>query len=225
MYGARRFILLRVGWVAMRFSADISGFYTLAILVCAPVAAAQTPASSAQAKNPAPSAPAPAEQGDAGTAKAKPEAAPRNYSQFRQNSLLGSTGLVHLVAADSGAPGTFRLSFVQSTYAGSGFLCPTAAACGNRPPGVTDSQDSVRRTGQDVALSATPWSFLEASVGLHAYAVSDNFASPNLLQTIGDTSFAVKVFTPRRPDRNLFCWRPGSIAAARWLGQRWRGRH
>jgi outer membrane protein OmpA-like peptidoglycan-associated protein len=152
-------------------------------------------------------------QGD--SSSVKPEAALRDYSQYRQNSLLGLSGSMHLVAADSGPPGTFRLSFLQSTYAGSGFLCPTAVACGNRPPGVTDSQDSVRRTGQDIALSATLWSFLEASVGVHAHAVSDNFASPNLMQTIGDTSFAVKVFTPRRPDQ---VYSVGGLGQLRLLG-------
>ena len=139
----------------------------------------------------------------------------RGYSQYRLNSLIGFTGLLHTVAADSGAPGTFRLSYLLSTYSGSGFLCPTVAACGTRPAGVTDSQDTLKRSSHDVALSATLTSYLEASALLHAQSVSDNFASPSVMQVIGDTSFGLKAFTPRHPDQ-LFS--VGALGQLRLLG-------
>ena len=122
-----------------------------------------------------------------------------DYSKYRQNALLGNTGLVHLVSADSGAPGTFRLSFLSSNYSGSGFLCPNLAAC-TRPTNVTDTQDSVHRTGADAALSVTPLPYLEASIGIHSHAVSDNFGTPSVNQVIGDTHLGVKGFMPRTAD-------------------------
>ena len=129
----------------------------------------------------------------------------RGYSIRRGNSLHGTTGLLHLAAADSGAPGTFRLSVLTSYYSGSGFLCPTGA-CGTAPSGA-GSQDSASRMGMDLGLSATVLPFLEVSAGTHSHAVSDDYGnapatlgkSP-LIQALGDTYFGAKGFMPHRRD-------------------------
>lgn len=139
-----------------------------------------------------------------GQPNAKPETAgevSREYSAFRQNSLKGSTGLLHIVSADSGAPGTFRVSFLSGYYSGSGFLCPSVAACGGQPAGVTATRDSVSRIGADFALSATLLPYLEGAIGTHSHAVSDNFGTPRLLQVLGDTYLGLKAFTPRKADK------------------------
>jgi len=87
----------------------------------------------------------------------------REYSTFRFNSAIGSTGTLHLLSADSGAPGTFRLSYLTSYYAGDGFLCPSRSQCYAPPAGVTAGQDTAKRSSSALPLTITPTSFLEAS--------------------------------------------------------------
>ncbi len=125
----------------------------------------------------------------------------RGYSMARFNSLQGSTGLMHLVAADSGAPGTFRISYLWSYFSGTGFLCPSVLACGGKPANVSGTQDSASRTGSDLSLSATLLPFLEASAGIHSQAFSDNFGSPSVIQVLGDSFVGLKGFMPRVADR------------------------
>src|SRR3954470_172515 len=48
----------------------------------------------------------------------------RHASLRRGSTLDGSTGLLRLRSADSGAVGTMRLSLGGSFYSGSSFLCP-----------------------------------------------------------------------------------------------------
>ena len=124
----------------------------------------------------------------------------REYSRYRFNSLRGGTGLMHLLSADSGAPGTFRISFLSSNYSGSGFLCPNLKAC-NAPAGISGTEDSASRTGADLAISATLASFLEANVGTHSHGFSDNFGKPSVIQVLGDSYLGLKGFTPRQADR------------------------
>jgi len=121
----------------------------------------------------------------------------RDYSNNRYNSLDGNTGLLHLVSADSGAPGTFRISLLSSYFTGTGFLCPTAAACGK----VTGTQDDASRTAADLSISATLLPFLEASAGTHSHAFSDNFGTPSVIQVLGDSYVGLKGFMPRKADR------------------------
>ena len=158
-----------------------------------------------------PESSSPIKQSADGDAKAtpQPDAKPevvweqqRDYSQHRYNSLLGGTGLLHTVAADSGAPGTFRISFLSSYFTGSGFLCPTATACGPQPIG-NGNEDSASRTAADLSISATLAPFLEASVGTHSHALSDNFGKPSVIQVLGDSFLGLKGFTPRKADRIL----------------------
>ena len=135
----------------------------------------------------------------------------RDYSKLRFNSLHGNTGLLHLVAADSGAPGTFRLSYLTSYFSGSGFLCPTVDACGGRPSKVSDTQDSASRTAADVSISATLLPFMEATAGVHSHAFSDNFGTPSVIQVLGDWFLGLKGFMPRKADRPFTAGALGQI--------------
>src|SRR6187399_1453901 len=49
----------------------------------------------------------------------------RERSLGETGSLLGATGLMRVLSAASGAPGTFRISLLTGFYSGSGFLCPS----------------------------------------------------------------------------------------------------
>ncbi len=147
---------------------------------------------------------------------AKPEIAweqQRDYSLHRYNSLLGSTGLIHTVSADSGAPGTFRISFLSSNYTGSGFLCPTPASCG-LSTNAKGNEDSVSRTGADLSISATLAPFLEATAGTHSHAQSDNFGTPSVIQVLGDSFLGLKGFAPRKADQILSA---GGLGQLRFL--------
>lgn len=134
----------------------------------------------------------------------------RDYSSVRFNSAIGSTGTLHLLAADSGAPGTFRLSYLTSYYAGDGFLCPSRSQCYAPPAGVTADQNTAKRSSSALTLTITPTSFLEASLGIHSHAYSDNFNAPSVIQALGDTYAGLKVFTPRSADQ---------IFSLGWFGQ------
>lgn len=138
----------------------------------------------------------------------------RDYTFLRHSSFMGATGLLHLVSADSSAPGTFRLSVLSNYYSGSGFLCPDRASCPQPPAGVNGKQDSLDRTGLDLTLSATVLPFLEAFAGMHSQATSDDFGRIQLLQVLGDTNLGVKGFTPRQPN-NIFSF--GALGDLRLL--------
>jgi outer membrane protein OmpA-like peptidoglycan-associated protein len=134
----------------------------------------------------------------------------RDYSNFRFNSAIGSTGTLHLLSADSGAPGTFRLSYLTSYYAGDGFLCPSRSQCDTPPAAITAGQDTAKLSSSSLTLTVTPTSFLEANLGIHSHAYSDNFNSPSVIQALGDTYAGLKVFTPRSADQ---------IFSLGWFGQ------
>jgi hypothetical protein len=134
-----------------------------------------------------------------GSPSVQAEQSPRAYSRYRFNALGGTTGLLHTSAADSGAPGTFRLSYLLSYYSGNGFLCPTTAACGITA--TNRSEDSVSRHGEDIAVSATLANFLEAGMAVHTQSVSDDLYNPSVMQVLADAQFGFKAFTPKVPDR------------------------
>ncbi|HEY5954996.1 MAG TPA: carboxypeptidase regulatory-like domain-containing protein [Polyangiaceae bacterium] len=108
-------------------------------------------------------------------------------------------GVLHLQTPYSGAPGTFRASFLTGYYSGSGFLCNSKSSCGTAANGAT--QDEAESVTSDVALSATLTSYLEGYVGIHSKANSNTFGRPQLLQVVGDTNFGLKLFMPAKPDR------------------------
>jgi len=117
------------------------------------------------------------------------------------NTIRASTGLLHVVQAGSGAPGTFRVSLTGTYFSATGFLCNSDTPCpvfGNESP---TEQDEVDRVGAHLGISATPWPFLEAYLGFHNHATSDNRSRPTLLQVLGDTNLGIKAFMPYKPDR------------------------
>ena len=129
------------------------------------------------------------------------------YQQHREsslsfgNSLSGSVGLLHMQTAFSGAPGTFRTSFISGYHSSSGFLCPSASMCDRKPAGSTATSDDLEHASSDIAISATLLPYLEGYAAMHSAATSDTLGLPKLLQVVGDTNFGVKLFTPAKPDR------------------------
>jgi outer membrane protein OmpA-like peptidoglycan-associated protein len=116
------------------------------------------------------------------------------------SALSGSTGLLHVIEAGAGAPGTFRLTATGSYFAGSGFLCNSATRCPAFQGESTAANDDVTRAGAHLGLSVTVLPFLEAFAGFHNHATSDNRGRPQLLQVLGDTNIGVKGFMPHTPD-------------------------
>jgi outer membrane protein OmpA-like peptidoglycan-associated protein len=116
------------------------------------------------------------------------------------NSLEGSTGLVRIHEASSGAPNTFRLHFVTSYYSGSGFLCSSTSECPILPGETEPTEDDASRSGMEFGLSVTPLPYLEAFGGLHSSATYNDHGTPKLLQALGDGNLGVKGFMPYEPD-------------------------
>jgi len=119
------------------------------------------------------------------------------------STLSGSSGLMHVVEAGAGAPGTFRLVATGSYFAGTGFLCNSASACPTFPPldkSAPTDEDDVTRAGAHLGLSVTVLPFLEAFAGFHNHATSNSRGRPQLLQVLGDTNLGVKGFMPHTPD-------------------------
>ncbi len=124
----------------------------------------------------------------------------RKTSLHIGSSLSGSSGLLHVVEAGSGAPGTFRLTATGSYFAGSGFLCNSSTRCPAFSGESTATEDDVTRAGAHLGLSVSVLSFLEAFAGFHNHATSDNRGRPQLLQVLGDTNLGLKAFMPHTPD-------------------------
>jgi outer membrane protein OmpA-like peptidoglycan-associated protein len=118
-----------------------------------------------------------------------------------QNSLQATTGLLHLSEASSGAPGTFRVSFWGSWFNSSGFLCNAESICPSLRGEPETAEDESERVGAHFGISATLLPFLEAFIGLHNTASSDNRGRPQLLQILGDTNLGLKGFLPWQPDQ------------------------
>jgi len=122
----------------------------------------------------------------------------RSESLAESSSLGGPTGLMRVLSATSGAPGTFRFSLLTGFYSGSGFLCPQ---CPDTSGEGTDSRDDVDRVSANLFLSATPVDFLEAYLGIFSHSTSTNRPAPQLKQVVGDWNLGVKAFMPSDPDQ------------------------
>lgn len=130
----------------------------------------------------------------------------RKSSLQIQNNISGSTGLLRVSEAGSGAPGTFRLSLSGSYFSSSGFLCSGDHRCPtftNSSASATTS-DEVDAMGAHLGLSATILPFLEGYLGFHNRAVSNTRGRPQLLQVLGDANLGVKAFMPKTPDSIFF---------------------
>jgi outer membrane protein OmpA-like peptidoglycan-associated protein len=122
----------------------------------------------------------------------------RSESLAESTSLQGATGLMRVLSATSGAPGTFRFSLLTGFYSGTGFLCPQ---CPDSSGEGADTRDDVDRVSANLFLSATPASFLEAYLGIFSHSTSTNRPAPQLKQVVGDWNVGAKVFTPSAPDQ------------------------
>lgn len=118
----------------------------------------------------------------------------RSKSLAESSGLIGATGLMRVMSAASGAPGTFRFSLLTGFYSGSGFLCPQ---CPNPDTGEgPNARDEVDRVTANLFLSATPASFLEAYLGIYSHSTSTNRPVPQLKQVVGDWTLGLKAFMP-----------------------------
>lgn len=117
------------------------------------------------------------------------------------STLTGSTGLMRVREAGGGPAGSFRLGFQAGMNGMGGFLCNDATPCPDPSTGVPESPDSSQRFDTRLTLSATPFSFLEAYVGMRSTATSNSLSQPSVLQVVGDWNLGVKGFLPSRPDR------------------------
>jgi hypothetical protein len=130
----------------------------------------------------------------------------RSGSLQLQTGLTGSTGLMRVTQAGSGAPGTFRFSLLTGYFGGSGFLCNSASPCPLTGSGTetTTTGDDVVATSGHAAISATILPFLEGYWAIHNRVTSDSRGRPRLLQQLGDMDFGVKGFMPAAPDQLFF---------------------
>jgi len=119
----------------------------------------------------------------------------RRHSLQAQNNFYGSTGLLRLSEAGSGAPGTFRVRMMTEWFTQTGFLCTSDRPCA----GKTD--DKASHFGAVASLSITATKYLEAFASIRSYANSNDMGSPKLLQVLGDTTFGLKAFTPYQRGR------------------------
>jgi len=122
----------------------------------------------------------------------------RSESLAESSSLVGPTGLMRVLSATSGAPGTFRFSLLTGFYSGSGFMCPQ---CPDFNGDGTDDRDDVDRVSANLFLSATPVDFLEAYLGIFSHSTSTNRPAPQLKQVVGDWNLGVKAFMPSEPEQ------------------------
>src|SRR5690606_30117750 len=118
-----------------------------------------------------------------------------------QNTKFGSTGLLRLSQAGSGAPGTFRFAITTSLFTGSGFLCTSEHPCPSRDGTDPASGEDLSHVSAGASLSATLFPFLEAYAAFHNRATSNSRSRPELLQVLGDFNIGAKVFTPREVDQ------------------------
>lgn len=138
---------------------------------------------------------APEKARPAPAARAKPD---RSRPPFLEggNTLEGPTGLVRVVSAGSGDPGTFRVSLSTQYFWGTEFLCPN---CARQSGAVSTEADDVSVTAQRLQLSVTPADFVEAHAALRYQQTYDSQADPGVIQIPGDPSFGAKAFTSPGP--------------------------
>lgn len=122
----------------------------------------------------------------------------RHASLRRGNTLDGSTGLLRLRSADSGAVGTLRLSLGGSFYSGSGFLCPP---CANPQGDVSSRADDTNFSATRAQLSATLLPFLEAHAAIRYQTTASSSPNRRVIPIAGDTVVGAKAFLPPQAGR------------------------
>ncbi|HSC87349.1 MAG TPA: OmpA family protein, partial [Polyangiaceae bacterium] len=129
----------------------------------------------------------------------------RKSALGEQNTLSGSTGLMRVRVAGSGPAGSFRVAIASGYFGQTGFLCTPSTVCPDPVTGAALPVDDAQRARVVGTLSATPWSFLEAFVGLNNTVSTNSNGSPTrTLQATGDLNLGVKVFVPQKPDRVFY---------------------
>ena len=118
----------------------------------------------------------------------------------RANTLDGPTGLLRIVSADSGEPGTLRVSLTTNFFWANGFLCPS---CSTPNGTVSTAADDAAVSAQRFQLSATPFDFLEVYGALRYQQTSNSVGTPRVLQISGNPSIGAKAFIPKSSGRIL----------------------
>lgn len=133
-------------------------------------------------------------------------AAPIDETEERARTLInqpnsfGSTGLLRTSYAGSGAPGTFRVSFMSDFFFAKNFLCnPDLSTDAGQPITCTkdNNSDTANHVGAFFSVNATPVKYIEAFATIRTYANYNDQGKPKLLQVLGDTTLGVKGYTPR----------------------------
>jgi outer membrane protein OmpA-like peptidoglycan-associated protein len=124
--------------------------------------------------------------------------ASRKAALSTANTLEGGTGLLRVISADSGPPGTFRISATGTFYTGTGLLCPR---CNNIEGETLSGKDKVGYSATRLQASITPLDFLEAFGAMRFRSVSNDHGAPQLIQISGDTMIGAKAFLPPSPGR------------------------
>jgi OmpA-OmpF porin, OOP family len=143
---------------------------------------------------PAPPAPAPEPAFEQPPSEAPAERRPRALSDEdherrarylrRHNTVRGPVGGIHAVDAGSGPAGSFRVQLASEFFRAKNFLRET------------DRHD---HAGATLSLSYTPIEHLELFGSLAAYAHSNSFGEPSLLQVVGDSYFGAKAYAAVLP--------------------------
>ena len=166
-------------------------------------ASGQAAAPTVEPAEPAAEGPA-AAAAPADTKSAKDLNAERNRraaSLHEQNTIDGSTGLLRIVQASSGAVGTFRMSLLGSYFGSSGFLCNASTPCPTTDGASEASQeDDVSQVQMRLGISATLFPFLEAGFSMRNMATSNSRNRPRVALALGDTTLSLKGFMPVEPD-------------------------
>lgn len=121
------------------------------------------------------------------------EEAARQQSLGLSSSLSGATGLLRVMAAGSGAPGTFRLGLAWGVYAGRGFLCPQ---CPDAIGEGAAERDEVVRVAANLLLAVTPVEFLEAYAAMRSHSTATTRPAEEVEQVMGDVALGLKAFVP-----------------------------
>lgn len=165
------------------------------LLVCSLLLISALASAAAPDKAAPPAKVAPVEQPRA----AREDAAETRHASLRRgNTLDGSTGLLRLRSADSGAVGTLRLSLGGSFYSGSSFLCPP---CENPQGDVSTKADATNFSATRAQLSVTPLPFLEAHAAIRYQTTSSSQPNRRVIPIAGDTVVGAKAFLPAKPGR------------------------
>jgi outer membrane protein OmpA-like peptidoglycan-associated protein len=129
----------------------------------------------------------------------------RKKGLAEQNTLSGSTGLMRVRLAGSGPAGTFRVALHSGYFGQGGFLCTPSAPCTDPVTGAVQGNDQAQQARVIGTLSATPFSWLEAFVGLNNTVSTNSNGSPTrTLQATGDMNLGAKFFAPQNPDRIFY---------------------